>query len=484
MNRFIQIFIFGVTALLFLSGCTGDNDDSTQAAIPTKTWVETDDILDLCIYHIDTLNPLKTSAKHNAEVLSILYDSLFIANADFSATQSLAEQYQISSDGMSVTIKIRQGVRFSDNRLLTATDVAFSVNTIVSSNGYYKKRLGALKEAKVFGDSVVITLHHPVENLVMLLDFPILPGGADKMEQTIVPGSSLYTLEKYNLNREIHLKANHNHFSGITPSIENIVIHMVKDQKTAINMLESSRIDMLTGNAANLQENTFRKTLHYNAYPDCHFLFLGANNTSRESLSTMVCEAVSCAIDRAQIIDILGIDAEYATLPIHPNAQALHKNFASIKDGDPDGLLATDGWFDSDSDGVLDKQIEKKKYSLSFHLLLNNDNEKHKLIAMQIKEHLAEIGIKIMLHAHPFTRYQQEIRKQSYDFYLAETDLLPNFDLKDLNLLIGSEANTSASKVIGIYFKNAHIMCDTRIEASNIQTLNPYKSIHYWSMAE
>lgn len=488
----IRIVFGSLVSLLFLCACTSEDNtgnDSTQAAVPTEAWVKTGNTLDLCIYHVDTLNPLKTSVKHNAEVLSILYDSLFTANTDFSASLNLAEQYQISPDGMSITIKVRQGVRFSNNLPLTAADVAASINSIVSSDGYYKKRLNMLKGAKAIGDSVIITLHHPANNPTILLDFPILPNGGNQNQkntttQELFAGSGFYLLKEYHLNREIHLRANHNHFSGVIPSIENIIIHIAKDQNTARNMLESSQIDMMTAHAANLKENTPRKTLHYNIYPDCRFLFLGVNTKDTKKLTPMVYQAISAAIDRKNILSAADIDGVHTALPLHPNAHALRENLYLKEENNAHGLLMTDGWTDTDSDGVLEQRISHKKYTLAFSLLVNKDNANHLFVATLIKDCLAEVGIQITIEARPFTSYQHEIKTGSNDFYFAETDLLPNFDTKDMQMLIDSDSNDKIPTVIGLCFRNTHLLCDTRIDASDIKTLNPYRSICHWSIKE
>lgn len=40
----------------------------------------------------------------------------------------MAEDYELSEDGTSITLYIRQGVKFQDGTELTAEDVAFSLN--------------------------------------------------------------------------------------------------------------------------------------------------------------------------------------------------------------------------------------------------------------------------------------------------------------------------------------------------------------------
>ena len=116
--------------------------------------------------------------------------------------------------------------------------------------------------------------------------------------------------------------------------------------------------------------------------------------------------------------------------------------------------------------------------------MVNKDNANHVLIATLIKDCLAEVGIKITIEAHPFTNYQHKIKTGSNDFYFAETDLLPNFDTKDMQMLIDSNTSEKTPAVIGLCFRNTHLLCDTRIDASDIKTLNPYMSICHWSAEE
>ena len=130
---------------------TGEGRSSTEAAAKAEAWVD-NDILDLCIYNTDTLNPLTTSVKHNAEVLSFMYDSLYTAQSDFSAAANLAENASVSPDGLTYTVQIRSGVQFSNGETLTANDVAASINTIIASNGYYKNRLTMIKGAAAKGN--------------------------------------------------------------------------------------------------------------------------------------------------------------------------------------------------------------------------------------------------------------------------------------------------------------------------------------------
>jgi peptide/nickel transport system substrate-binding protein len=88
-----------------------------------------------------TVNPLKAIEAPEYELLSMQYDLLFgFSQDDMSAVPSLAteipteENGGVSADGLTWTIKIRDGVTWSDGEPLTAADIAFTYNLILDQN--------------------------------------------------------------------------------------------------------------------------------------------------------------------------------------------------------------------------------------------------------------------------------------------------------------------------------------------------------------
>lgn len=503
----------------------GEGRNSTEAAAKAEAWVD-NDILDLCIYNTDTLNPLTTSVKHNAEVLSFMYDSLYTAQSDFSAAANLAENASVSPDGLTYSVQIRSGVQFSNGETLAANDVAASINTIIASNGYYKNRLTMIKGAAAKGNRVEIYLKKPTANLNVLLDFPILPKGGKEEHakgenndvlSSVIPGSGIYQLSEYQLNKEIRLKVNRSHHSGAMPYIETVVIHMAADRETAVSMLENSRIDVLTGYAADIETYTPRKKLNYKTYNGCRFVFLGMNTKEKEANTPKVRSAVSAAIHREDILSAGNVNAIISSLPVHPGAYLYSSDtdLYGINQSGAGGLLTAEGWADTDSNGILDKTVLSKKYELSFELLVSADSPTKTLIAESIRKSLSALGINIKIRSLPYAAYQSKIASGDYELFLGETELLPNFDFDDISTLsklnqkdiaLSDEIKDTQSAtdsmtqkenysqilslysaqrpVAGLYFKNEVLLCDERIKADNILTLNPYKSVHTWSIAD
>src|SRR3989442_8077059 len=74
----------------------------------------------------DTMNPLTTYSTEADEVLQLLYDKLMEYDVALKPTPSLATSSTYSSDGTSITYRLRSGVRWHDGQPFTADDVKFT----------------------------------------------------------------------------------------------------------------------------------------------------------------------------------------------------------------------------------------------------------------------------------------------------------------------------------------------------------------------
>src|SRR5699024_1451068 len=75
-----------------------------------------------------TLDPMMTTATVALDVTRNVFEQLVALNADYEATPLLAESVEVSDDGLTYTIKIRQGVKFHNGDEMTTEDVEASMN--------------------------------------------------------------------------------------------------------------------------------------------------------------------------------------------------------------------------------------------------------------------------------------------------------------------------------------------------------------------
>jgi len=112
-----------------------------------------------------TTDPAKAMGyTSNAAVIN-LYDSLVYPRPDGSVAPLLAESWEISPDGLSYTFKLREGVRFHDGSEVTAEDVRFSFERLMTLGQGYSflwRDIVDPENVEVLGKYVVrFRLNHP-----------------------------------------------------------------------------------------------------------------------------------------------------------------------------------------------------------------------------------------------------------------------------------------------------------------------------------
>ncbi len=129
------------------------------------------------------LDPVLATAAADLWLLPNLYDTLLAPRADGKGFEpALATGWALAADGRTLTLTLRQGVRFADGRPLTPTDVAWSLDRARDpANGPWAGRLGAIAEVVAAGaNAITIRLERPDPSLPAALaaaNAAILPAG-------------------------------------------------------------------------------------------------------------------------------------------------------------------------------------------------------------------------------------------------------------------------------------------------------------------
>src|SRR5258708_37763442 len=73
-----------------------------------------------------------TTFQTSARIMQLIYDTLVVKNEKFEFVPSLAERFEESADHLTFTFHLRSGVTFHDGKPLTATDVKYTFESILS----------------------------------------------------------------------------------------------------------------------------------------------------------------------------------------------------------------------------------------------------------------------------------------------------------------------------------------------------------------
>src|SRR5690606_8207665 len=163
----------------------------------------------------------------------------------------LAESWEVSDDGMTVTLAIRQGVVFHDGSDLTSADVVYSLNknaesTVSRASGAF---VSVTDISAVDDYTLEITLSAPSQSfLPRLADRAgiIVPENffEDNDAATTVIGTGPYTFGEYRIDQDLTLHRFADYW-GDQPYFETVVQRFIPDETAAINALLAGEIDMV-----------------------------------------------------------------------------------------------------------------------------------------------------------------------------------------------------------------------------------------------
>jgi peptide/nickel transport system substrate-binding protein len=212
------------------------------------------------------LEPVLNDANVDIWVLSNLYDTLLLPTDDGKGVQAgLATAWKLADDGMSVTLTLRDGIKFSDGSPITPQDVAWSLKRAAKpDNGIWNFIVGSIDDVTTEGDkTVVIKLKHPDPAILTALTvfntgilpqkaFEASPGvtDADKAkafaEHPISSGP--FVLQSWDRGSTMKLVRNPNYWGmgedgKPLPYLDGITFEVIPDDATRILKLNSGELD-------------------------------------------------------------------------------------------------------------------------------------------------------------------------------------------------------------------------------------------------
>lgn len=386
----------------------------------------------LCIEPEDSLNPYRCTTRANLELGGLLYQSLVRLTPELAPQKELAQE--ISLDGTTCTVTLKEGQVFSDGSALTAADVVYSYNLAKSSSNY-QTRFAGVRSAAVSGSGVVFTLTAPNPNFANLLDFPIFKSGTGE-EGAAPVGSGLYVYQA----AENQLTVNPQLSGEAYPNIEPIYLTTVPDSDTLIHALDMGMVSMLVMEPS--QAAGQRVSSVSEKYLTTNLVFAGINMNSTAMKDVEIRKAVNAALSREELAKkaFLGY-AEPAVTPFYPAWSELHDETLPSAAADLTAALEHLGNAGYQrAQGATEGLVQKNRRPLSLKVIVNSDNETRVTLAQELVAQLQKAGIDAALTELTYDEYTAAVQKGSYDLYIGEIRLTADMNLEKV-LPAGEAAN-------------------------------------------
>jgi peptide/nickel transport system substrate-binding protein len=290
-----------------------------QADTPKDTIVMAKQIDDII-----TLDPGEAFEFSGVEVVANLYDKLIDVDLknNNALIGDLAESWTVSPDNLTYTFKLRPGVKFHSGNPLTAADVVYSFQRVVTMNkspGFIITQFGinkdtVLDKVKATDDqTVTITVSKPFAPTFVLNC--LTSGVASIVDSKLVKanekdgdwgnawlklnsaGSGAYRVRSYRPNEQYALEANESWYKG-APKTKRVIVRHVAEPASQRLLLEKGDVDI----ARNLSKDQLAAVkgngnLEIVQGDKGYILYLGLNQKNPNLAKPEVREALKWLVD-------------------------------------------------------------------------------------------------------------------------------------------------------------------------------------------
>lgn len=258
MNKIRPILLSIIAAVTLGMG-------SSQAATPDNTFVMAKDIADII-----TMDPAEVFELTTGEIIANIYDRVMMFEPEDLQTLvgGVAESWEVSNAGKTITFKIRSGLKFHSGNPVRAEDVVWSLRRVVKLNktpAFIITQLGWTADNV---DGLIKTLDGRRFSVTITEDFsPVLvlnalsAGIASVVDKKLVmshakdgdlgydwlksnsAGSGAFSLKTWKANEIVTLDAHAGYRHG-APGMKRVILRHVAEPSSQRLLLEKADIDM------------------------------------------------------------------------------------------------------------------------------------------------------------------------------------------------------------------------------------------------
>ena len=372
----------------------------------------TDESFALAYYPDRSMNPYTCTDPTNRLIFSLVYQGLFAVDQKYNVTPMLCSSYTRAADMCSYSFRV-EAATFSDGTVLTAEDVAASLNTAKTST-YYSGRFQHVTSIAVVADAVVIKLDTPCENLPLLLDIPIVKAAEVRTDKPL--GTGPYVLDTAAQGTWLRRRQDWWSNAAVPVTTSFITLVTATDAKYIRDQFEYGNVSLACTDPVAADYADYRYDYELWNCETGIFMYLVCNSRSKLFANETVRKTLTHAMDRDALVrnHFRGL-ARSATLPASPQSPYYSQKLAE-QYGYNSQLFA-------EAVAALPEDQRNVK------ILVDGDDALKKDVVHSIVKMLEDCGLTVKVQYETGANYLEHLRWGSYDLYLAQTKLSANMDL-------------------------------------------------------
>jgi peptide/nickel transport system substrate-binding protein len=422
------------------------------------------------------INPLLAISNTDRDLTALVYSGLLKATPDGKVVPDLAENYEISEDGLIYTVTLKEDASFHDGVAVTTEDIAYTVRMSLDNIVKSPKRPNweGVGVKIIDQKQIQFILKTPYSPFTENLTLGILPKHIwEKVEPeqfafsqlNIEPiGSGPYRIISTKMNssgimEKYELKPFTKYALG-EPYISKIIIRFYPNEETLINAYKKGYVEDINTispeQARELGKNGSR--IENVPLPRIFGIFFNQNQNAVFTNSE-VRKALNKAVDRERIVrEVLSGFGTPIYGPVPTTSQYFNKDIeGEFNPQKAIELLESNGWEINEETKIREKTIKKVNTVLEFELA-TSDAPELKAAANIVKENWESVGAKVTVKIFEIGDLNQNIiRPREYDALLFGEIIGRDMDLfafwhssqrNDPGLNIASYANANSDKLL------------------------------------
>lgn len=443
-------------------------ETATAPVVPVSSAVPAtgDSLVEGTIGEASTLIPLLATDSSSHAVAGQIYNGLVKYDKNLNIVGDLAESFDISRDGLTITFHLRHGVRWHDGAPLTSRDVLYTYQVTIdpkTPTAYAEDFKQVKKITAPDPHTVRVTYDSPFAPALASWGMNILPAhlleGKDITKSSLARnpvGTGPYRFKEWVSGQKIVLEANRDYFEG-RPYIDRFIYRIIPDSSTMYMELKAGAIDLMTLSPVQYARQTtsqsFTRRFNKYRYPSSSYLYMGYNLRHPLFKDKRIRQAMTAAINKDELIQgVLFGMGQRAHGPIVPGRWAYNPAVKDIgyEPKRAAELLAEAGWKEKNSEGILVKDGKP----FQFTILTNQGNQQRLMTAQIIQQRLRQVGIDVKIRVVEWAAFLKEfVNKGNFEVVLLAWSISQDPDMFD----IWHSSKTNIGELNFVGYKNPEV---------------------------
>ena len=328
-KKLASLLLCAAIAVSALSGCGSGSGSSSGATGASTTSSASGEIDAISVTDGSedamVLNTAKTATLEGLSASRHLYEGLYKLDEKGGLTLGQAKSVDKSSDGKTYTFTLRDDIKWSDGKPVTAGDFVYGWEYLKKTSGDYSSLLSVVSDAQAKDDkTLVVTLSYPCSYFPSILAFPpsypVRKDIADKYGDAYAtdPDKAVYNgaykMTEWTHQQSVVMQKRDDYYDASKIKVKQITWDLMTDPSTMLASYQSGDVIFSTGYPQEQASALKDKGLHfapgYNTY--CVMFNMGKKGPAVLK-NAKVRQALSLAIDRKRIISIRNLDDEIGT---------------------------------------------------------------------------------------------------------------------------------------------------------------------------